>query len=62
MDGCLHIPDAKKALGKWGGREKKREKCVWGGGGINRVKEILFLADRDAPSMGLLFLPILHPV
>lgn len=45
-----------------GGREKKREKCAWGGGGINRVKEILFLADRDAPSMGLLFLPILHPV
>lgn len=23
MDGCLHIPDAQKALGKWGGEEKK---------------------------------------
>lgn len=33
MDGCLHIPDAEEALGKWRGeREKEGEVCVgWRG-------------------------------
>lgn len=30
MDGCLHIPDAKKDLGKWGGGEEKRGRSVRG--------------------------------